>query len=314
VSRIPARGPLLEAADLVLVTALAESGSTVNASVALHLGQSAVSRRLLTVEDKLGTRLFERNARGLSLTAAGRRFVAAAGPLLTQMLDLEETVRSGANHVAPLRVVCECYTAYRWLPAALPSVEKQVGSVLHIAIEHTGAPVEALRKGRVDVALLTTSRVPAALAEMPLIHDEIVFLVSARHPLAARGSISPAELARVPLIISTATPAPETRWFMRQVFGSKPPRVQQHAFPLTEAVVDATRAGMGLAPMSEWVAKDYLAEGDLVAVRLTRKRLQRPWRIAYRPELEGAARKLASVLQSWAPHAAPSGGQASGRV
>jgi len=305
---------LLETADLVLVATLAECGSTVNASVALHLGQSAISRRLLTVEDKLGTRLFERNPRGLALTPAGRRFVAAAGPLLAQMLALEETVRSGASLVAPLRVVCECYTAYRWLPAALPAIEKQLGGSLHIAMEHTGAPVEALRKGRVDLALVTTSRVPSSLAEMPLIQDEIVFLVAARHPLASRGALTSAELGRVPLITSTATPAPESRWFMRQVFGSKTSRVQQHAFPLTEAVVDATRAGMGVAPMSEWVAKDYLAEGDLVAVRLARKRLRRPWRLAYRRDLEGTARKLASVLQSAAPHGAPPEAQASGRL
>ena len=46
----------LDVADLQLVLALAESGSTVRASTVLHLTQSAVSRGLLAVEDKLGTR------------------------------------------------------------------------------------------------------------------------------------------------------------------------------------------------------------------------------------------------------------------
>ena len=149
---------------------------------------------------------------------------------------------------------------------------------------------------------------------MPLLHDEIVFLVSASHPLAARGSVTPGDLGRVPLIVSTTTPEPETRWFMRQVFGGKAPRVQRHAFPLTEAVIDATRARMGVAPMSEWVAKEYLAGGDLVALRLPRKQLRRPWRLAYRRGLEGAAQQLASVLRSSAPQGAPRGDQASGRV
>lgn len=302
---IPSRGPQVDVSDLLLVMALAEQGSTVNASSALHLGQSAVSRRLLAIEQKLETRLFERNARGLALTAAGRRFVAAAGPVLAQLLELEATVRNGTSYTSPIRVVCECYTAYRWLPSALPLLERQLGSELHISIEHTADPVRALSKANVDLALLTTSNVPKTHGEMPLLHDEIVFLVSATHPLALRPSITPAELARVPMIVSTATPEPERRWFMRALFGARAPRLQRHAFPLTEAVIDATRARMGFAPMSEWVAREYLAEGDLVALRLPRKQLRRPWRLAYRREAESIARQFASLLQSSAPHLAP---------
>ncbi len=299
---IASRGPQVEVSDLLLVMALAESGSTVNASAALHLGQSAVSRRLLAIEEKLETRLFERNARGLSLTAAGRRFVGAAGPVLAQLLELEATVRNGTSYATPIRLVCECYTAYRWLPAALPSLERKLGNELHIAIEHTAEPVRALRKGSVDLALLTTSNVPKTHGEMPLFHDEIVFLVAATHPLASRGAVTPSELARVPMIVSTATPAPEQRWFMRALFGASAPRLTRHAFPLTEAVIDAARARMGVAPMSEWVAREYVAEGDLVALRLPRKQLRRPWRLAYRRDAEDTARQFASVLRSTAPH------------
>lgn len=299
---IRSKGPSVDVSDLLLVTSLAESGSTVNASAMLHLGQSAVSRRLLAVEQKLAVRLFERTARGLALTPAGRRFVAGAGPVIAQLLELEDTVRNGTNFTSPLRLVCECYTAYRWLPAALPSLERQVGRELRIAIEHTGEPVQALRKGKVDLALLTTSSAPKTHAEMNLMHDEIVFLMSATHPLAARGAVTPRELQGVPLIVSTATPEPERRWFMRQVFGSGSPPVQRYSFPLTEAVIDAARARMGVAPMSEWVAKEYLADGDLVALRLPRKQLRRPWRLAYRRDIEGSARQFASVLQTSAPH------------
>lgn len=160
------------------------------------------------------------------------------------------------------------------------------------------------RSGKVDVAMLTTSKVPKTHNELPLLQDELVFLVAATHPLAARGSVSLADLERVPLIDSTATPEPERRWFMRQLFGSKPPRLQRLAFPLTEAVVDAVRARMGVAPMSERVAQQYLADGDLMLLRLPRKQLRRPWRLAYRRDIESAAQQLASVLRGSAPHIA----------
>src|SRR5882757_8818020 len=106
---------VLEVRDLELVIALAESGSTVGASTTLHRTQSANSRGLLGIEDKLGTRLFDRKPRGLALTAAGRRLVGAAGPMLAQLVALEDHVRTGTAGAVPLRVVCECDTAYRWL-------------------------------------------------------------------------------------------------------------------------------------------------------------------------------------------------------
>jgi len=118
---ISIKKPVLDVDDLTLVLSLAESGSTVRASATLHRAQSAVSRGLLAVEEKLGTRLFDRQPRGLALTAAGRRLIGGAGEVLARLCLLEEQARTGLAEEAPLRVVCECYTAYHWLPSALGS-------------------------------------------------------------------------------------------------------------------------------------------------------------------------------------------------
>ena len=49
--------------------------------------------------------------------------------------------------------------------------------------------------------------------------------------------------------------------------------------------MDAARAGMGVAVLSEWMASGYVERGDLVVRRLASRPLRRPWRIAYRDEL-----------------------------
>ena len=287
---------ILDVGDLELVLAIAQSGSTVRASAALHLTQSAVSRGLLAVEDKLGTKLFDRQARGVALTAAGRRFVSGAGGVLSQLVELEQHVRTGTAGDVPLRVVCECYTAYRWLPSTLAALQPATGLEITVAIDHTKAPVEALLAGDVDVALLTTAKVGPSLVEEPLFSDEIVFVVSSKHPLAGRAAIGVEDLKAYPMISSTATPEPESQWFMRQVFGRATPRLEQLQFPLTEAVIDATRAGLGIAAMSEWVARPYVSGGDVVAKPFRGKRLHRPWRLAYRREVAASARRLATAL------------------
>jgi LysR family transcriptional regulator for metE and metH len=278
---IPTSKPVLDLDDLTLVLTLAESGSTVRASAMLHRAQSAVSRGLLAVEEKLGTRLFDRQPRGLALTAAGRRLIGGAGEVLARLSMLEEEVRTGAAAEAPLRVVCECYTAYRWLPSALASLRSELPSLdVIVALEHTPSPVKALHAKDVDVALLTTA---------------------ATHPLASRASIGVTDLRKYPLISSTATPEPERQWFQRQVFGRALPRLEGLRFPLTETVVDAARAGMGVAAMSEWVARSYMAAGDLVAKPFRGKRLLRPWRIAYHEGVRARAKQLAVALSGAPP-------------
>lgn len=295
--------PSLEVRDLQLVLALAEAKSTVRAASHLNLTQSAVSRGLLNTEDKLGVSLFERTARGLSPTAAGAELIAGASAVLAQLVELEERARLPEEPAGRVRMVCECYTAYRWLPSALANLRRgNLRLEVELAVEHTAAPVPALEAGTLDVALLTTSRVRAPVRELPLFADEIVFVVAVDHPLAHRGAITADDLREHPLIGSTTTPEPEVRWFGATVFGSRPP-ARRLRFPLTEAIVDAARAGMGIAVMSEWIAAPYL-DGTVVAKRL-RKPLRRPWRIAFRPEAADRARQLAAALGGLAPRIYP---------
>lgn len=285
--------------------ALAQAGSTVRAAARLHLTQSAVSRGLLAVEDKLGARLFQRVARGLVPTPAGQRLVAGTGPVLAQLAELERHARAGLDGRVTLRVVSECYTAYRWLPSTLAALRPRMASLeIALAFEHTGAPAAALANGDVDVALLTTAKLARGLVEEPLFRDEIVFVVAATHPLADRTGLTVADLCGFPLITSTSTPEAERRWFLSRVFPKTPPRLEFLRFPLTEAIVDAARAGMGIAVMSEWIATPYLAAGDLVARRLRGRALERPWRIAYRREVAEPARQFMTAIAGAPPRVA----------
>jgi LysR family transcriptional regulator, regulator for metE and metH len=296
--------PRLDVRDLRAALALASAGTTARAASLLHLTQPAVSRALLALEEKLGTRLFERTHKGLVATPAGESLVAAAGPLLAELGDLERRLRAPAVPRARLRVVCECYTAYHWLPSALKSLRSALpGLEIVLAVEHTAAPVDALVDGAVDVALVTTSPVPrGALGERALFKDEIVFVVAAGHPLAGKRALTRADLRAYPLVTSP-TPDSEARWFMARVFGRTRPRLRLDRFPLTEAILDVTRAGMGIAILSEWIAAPHLGGGALVVKRLAQGPLRRPWRMAWRHEAAPHAARLHDALTATSPRA-----------
>lgn len=310
--------PRLDVRDLEVVLAVADAGSTVRAASALHVTQSAVSRGLALAEEKLGAALFERGARGLAPTAAGRRLIDGAGGVLAGLVALEQHAVRPSDAPVRVRIACECYTAYRWLPSTLVALRQHAsiggrasggapGLDLRLAVEHTAAPVAALQSGELDVALVTTAAVPRGLEERPLFSDEIVFVLAASHPLARRPSLTQGDLSLAPLISSSQTPEPEVRWFEKHVFGRRRPAVRHLRFPLTEAIIDATRAGMGIAVMSEWIAGPYLEGEGLVAKRLRGRILRRPWRIAYHPRASDAAARLAAALAHAAPSASLAG-------
>jgi LysR family transcriptional regulator, regulator for metE and metH len=300
--------PRLEIRDLETVLAVAAAGSTTRAASALHITQSAVSRALRLAEERAGAKLFDRTRHGLSPTPEGERLIGGAGPILAGLSELEQRIGSSAV-VEPTRVrlVCECYTAYRWLPSALQSLRRTLPQLeVRLAVEHTQDPASALGRGDIDIALLTTAALPGPrsarvpLYERPLFSDEIVFVLSKSHKLAAQKSLTRADLCSTTLITSHTPPA-EARWFLRSVFGRAKPKLDFLPFPLTEAIIDGARAGMGVAIMSEWIAKTYLEAPDLLVKRLASGPLRRPWRIAFRRDAAGAVERLIGALEGSAP-------------
>ena len=80
----------MEYADLRVLEAVARHGSMNRAAAELHTVQSNVTARIRALEEQIGTALFERNSRGVVLTAAGQRllpYAARLGAILKEATD-----------------------------------------------------------------------------------------------------------------------------------------------------------------------------------------------------------------------------------
>lgn len=89
----------LPLSTLEIFTAIARHGSLRAAADALELKPSTVSHQLKTLEEQLGTALFIRTTRSVSLTEAGRALIRGAGPAFDQLTDAVESART-TGHAA----------------------------------------------------------------------------------------------------------------------------------------------------------------------------------------------------------------------
>jgi len=78
---------------LKIFHAVAEAGNFTKATLVLNLSQSAISRQIQSLEQGLKTQLFERHARGLSLTENGEYLFKTAHEVISKLKDVESTLK-----------------------------------------------------------------------------------------------------------------------------------------------------------------------------------------------------------------------------
>lgn len=264
----------LELRHFQLVAAVADTGSLAGASRKLHLTSSALSHQLRDAEEWLGARLFQRRHRRLLLTGAGGKLLESARLVLAEVARAE----AGCRRDAPddvLRLSTGCYTVYGWLPPVLGRWQSEHPRVeLRIVLEATRQPIPALLAGELDLALTTDPPREARLRRTPLFRDELRLFVARDHPLARRPYVTAEELVGEHVLTYDAPPD-QVDLFTRVFWpaGIEPRRVSR--VPLTEALVELVRAGIGVTALSPWMLQE--GRDGLVSLRLTARGIRRRW-------------------------------------
>jgi len=305
VKRIDLPRPRLDARDLQVVIAIGAEGTTAAAADVLHLTQSAVSRALAVAEDHAGAPLFERTPRGLVPTPAGATLLEEGPKLLAELAALERRLRAPRPQPRKVRLAAECFMAYPLLAEVVLRLRRSAPELrLEMPIEHGERAVGATVEGALDAAMVT-SRPPRGMARHDLFEDELCFVVGRDHPLASRGALRPRDLTEHTLLAPNART--DDAWFMRQVFGSRRPRLRVQRLPITEAMLQLARAGVGVALLSEWVVAPHLAapQSGLRMLRLKKGPLRRKWRLIHRPDLASIAPLLVDAILGARPVTAP---------
>ncbi|QBS45742.1 LysR family transcriptional regulator [Nocardia sp. CS682] len=200
----------LEVRELEAFLVLAEELHFGRAGERLYVSQGRVSQLLRALEHRVGARLIERTSRKVALTPLGADFLADLQPAYAALRATVDGVRAAARGMeGVLRIGFQGSTSEN-LTDALALFARRFPhcgtEVIEIPLADPFGPVQ---RGEVDIAVvllpmgesdLVLGQVFSEQPQMLAVHNE--------HPLAARASLSPEDLAEFALI-GVRGPAPQ---------------------------------------------------------------------------------------------------------
>ena len=243
----------------------ADLGSLGRAAVRLRVSQPSLSKRLASLETKVGARLLERSARGVTLTAAGRRLYRHARPLL-EAADQVAEVMVGIRQTGAVVRLAASHSATEAFVAALLT---DLNARQQLAVELVTANSQVVRAlvgdGRADVGVAASrpNHTPnPGVRETELVDDAIVCAVPPGHPWAARGTVTLKRFLATPMVVRD--PSSNARWTVDAVLAADDLHA---AAPLVEAATPRAaiaEARSRRAPVL--LSRHVIAQTDFTAV------------------------------------------------
>lgn len=203
---------MLDMQKLVMLRAIAATGSISGAARELRYTRSAVSQQVSALERTAGATLLVRDGRRISLTPLGRQLVDHTERILVELRAAEAVLSRDADAVAGLlRVGIPFRQGPAIMSSALTQVRERFPQLeirLSSVTDETGA--DEVRRGRLDMVIASrfgaaSGDGPAGLREWVLSHDALRLCVPAGHRLAGAVSCTMADLSDEPWVVSPTT-------------------------------------------------------------------------------------------------------------
>jgi len=258
--------PLVQLSSLDLIRGFVAVGRRMSMTLAaedLCLTQSAVSRQIHALEEKLGVKLLVRGHRSIAFTPEGERLFRSADGALQQLQDVMGEIRT-AGSLRPVLLSASVGFTGLWLLPRLSRLQK-----LHPNIDvrvSANNRISDLRNEGIDLAIRYTTEALAPIGAHRLFGET---MVPVAHPSLGIGRLSSARaLSELTLLEFDDPRYPWLRWrdwLEARGWGEARPRGILH-FNQYDLVIQAAVAGQGLALGRLGLIQPLIDEGRLVTV------------------------------------------------
>jgi DNA-binding transcriptional LysR family regulator len=187
--------------------AVAEELHFGRAAERLHLSQPPVTRAIQQLERLLGTTLFDRTTRAVSLTPAGEALVAPARALLEASERAAAVVESvGQGEFGRVRIAFAGASTHVMVGRLAREVRRRYPGIdIELSSQNYAQPaMSRVLQGEMDIGLGRWDFLPATIDSRLIAREQLVMAMPITHPLAGAASVRMAAFAGEPFVGLTA--------------------------------------------------------------------------------------------------------------
>ncbi|SHJ89793.1 LysR family transcriptional regulator, glycine cleavage system transcriptional activator [Shimia gijangensis] len=241
-------------------------GSLKAAAEELNLTPSAISHRISALESRLDIALFEPKGRGLSLTHAGKTYLAGVRSGLDQISIAGDQIRHQGLS-GPLKIRLYPTFAHRWLIPRLESFTSRYPDI-EMDLVITTSPFD-FSSSDTDIAIEYTKRPIDNYECVKLLSEEVVAICSEQFHIASGRPTDPNALNNLNRIHNLLHPE-EWDWWREKAGVKGNFSARDHRVNSRDTAIDAAAAGLGVA----------LARHPLIDEELTTRRVIAPFGVS----------------------------------
>ncbi|MFT6306530.1 MAG: DNA-binding transcriptional LysR family regulator [Patiriisocius sp.] len=194
--------------SLKAFVAVAEAGSFSRAAETLFMTQPAISKRIASLEDDLGTALFDRLGRTIQLTEAGEKFLISTRRILTDIeISREEVVSLSSEVSGRLRLATSHHVGIHRLPPILKAFTQTYPQVeLDLLFMDSELACADVASGLIELAVITLpENLEGTLLTQLVWPDPLNIVCAADHPmlieLGETGTFTPQQLQQYKAVL-----------------------------------------------------------------------------------------------------------------
>ena len=268
--------------QLEVLVAVAQEKSFSRAAEVLQRTQPAVSQAVQRLEKEIGEKLFDRSSKDGTLTAAGEVLLEYA----RQMLNLRQTAHAAVKelrnlHKGKVTLSANEHTVFYLLPVIaefrlrypLIKVEVRRGVA-------SRTPTEVMAR-EVELGVISFKPNDESVKSIPVFTDELALVVSPKHQLANRRSVSVKELGGESFIAHNAS-SPYRQKVIETFEKYRTPLNIAVELPALEAIKNLVELNAGVALVPKLTAEAEIKSGQLKCLTVNEMKLERRLHIIYR--------------------------------
>jgi LysR family transcriptional regulator, hydrogen peroxide-inducible genes activator len=183
--------------ELRYVVAVSRERHFGRAAEACFVSQPTLSVGIKKLEEELGIIIFERGSNEITLTHVGEQIVAQAARILEEAANIKIIANQAGDPLShPLKLGAIYTIGPYLLPQMLPILHKKAPAMqLIIEESYTGSLREELKRGKLDVIIISLPFTEPGIVTQPLYDEPFRLAMPADHPWASKKSIAPEALA-----------------------------------------------------------------------------------------------------------------------